>query len=401
MSTFAAQPLTSRVAARSVLFFAVLGVLVLGAAHQPERENARPLRNEDVVAHVPARGEPSGLALDRLRKSAEEAPAELARALALTRAYIEAARREGDPRYLGAAEAALAPWTAEPDPVAPVRLLRATILQSRHDFAGALVDLERALAQAPSDAQAWLTRATVLTVLGRYDEARTSCARLAGLVTEALRVSCVAPIDALTGHAARASAALEAALVHARGADDLAYLHSLAGELAFWSGTVEASERHLRAALTLAPGDRYTRALYADLMLDAGRAREVLALLREHGSDDALLLRQALAELALGHRTAAVVARVQQGFAESRLRGDSVHQREEARLWLALGDGARALELALQSWAVQREAWDARLVLLAAQVARKPAAAAPVLGWLRATQCEATRLLALANELRG
>lgn len=400
MSTLAASPLSSRVAPRVLLMVSVALILVLAASYQPPRQVARPQRDPQVVARVPARTDADVQRLEALHKRAAQAPADRDRALALARAYIEASRREGDPRYLGAAEAALLPFTSVRDPVAEVRLLRATVLQSRHDFGGALVDLERALEQQPMQAQAWLTRATVLTVLGRYAEARKSCEALVSLVPEALQVACLAPIQALTGAATQARAALETALRHARDPRDQAYLHSLAGEIAYWSGASEASERHLHAALAIDAGDRYTRALYADLLLDTGRAREARQLVQAHRTDDALLLREALAELRLEQTDKPALAKARAGFAASRLRGDTVHQREEARLWLAQGDAKQALALALSSWAVQHEAWDARLVLEAATQAADAAAAQPVLTWLDDTHFEAPRLRALAAALR-
>lgn len=399
MVTLAAQPPTSRVAARALLIASVALVLVLAAVYHPAREVVRPQRSDQVVAHVPARADANVQALEALRKNVERAPADRDRVLALARAYIEASRREGDPRYLGAAEAALMPFTSVPDPVAQVRLLRATILQSRHDFEGALVDLERALAQEPADAQAWLTRATVLTVVGRYDGALASCDALTTLVSNAMHVACLAPIWALTGQAAQASAALATALQHTRDGSEQAYLHSLAGEVAYWSGESAVSERHLRAALALDAGDRYTRALYADLLLDTGRAREAKQLVQKHRTDDALLLREALAELALEQSDTPALDRARAGFAASRLRGDSVHQREEARLSLARGDAQQALTLALASWAVQHEAWDARLVLEAARQTGDVVAARPVLTWLETTHFEAPRVRALAASL--
>ena len=54
-------------------------------------------------------------------------------------------------------------------------MLHASILQSRHSFEAALVELDEALRARPDDAQAWLTRATVLRVLGRYSEAASAC----------------------------------------------------------------------------------------------------------------------------------------------------------------------------------------------------------------------------------
>lgn len=349
--------------------------------------------------HVPARRAADVLALERLRKNALQAPSDLPAALALTRSYIEASRRDGDPRYLGAAEAALAPWTAGPEPSPDVRLLHATILQARHEFDAALVQLDQLLAVRPDDAQGLLTRATVLMVKGDYERARASCRELEPLVSRSYAIACLAPIDTITGHGQAALAALAQAEQTARSREELAWLHSLSGEQAFWLGDAASSEKHLEAALALDAGDRYTRAVYTDLLLDEGRLDDARALVRDRTSDDALALRAALIELAAGQKDASQVARVKESFAASRLRGDSVHRREEARLWLAAGEPARALRCALESWSVQHEPWDARLVLEAAVAAKQPGQAAPVLAWLAATNFEAPRLRALANKL--
>ena len=57
--------------------------------------------------------------------------------------------------------------------------LASAIHQSRHQFERALAELEQALQRAPGDPQAWLTRASILSVLGRHAEAVQSCAQLA------------------------------------------------------------------------------------------------------------------------------------------------------------------------------------------------------------------------------
>src|SRR6185503_20195154 len=87
----------------------------------------------------------------------------LALARRAARRYIERARADADPRYLGYAQAALAPWWNAGAP-ASVLVLRATIRQSLHDFPSALADLSAALEIEPRNAQAWLTRATIQQV---------------------------------------------------------------------------------------------------------------------------------------------------------------------------------------------------------------------------------------------
>ena len=136
-----------------------------------------------------------------LRARLAQDPDNLAIALELARSYIRAARAEGDPRYNGYAQAALAPWWDRAEPPLEVLILRATLRQHRHDFAAALEDLERVLARRPDQAQAWLTRAVVLQVQGRYREAAESCRRLRGRVDPLVATTCASEIASLSGQA--------------------------------------------------------------------------------------------------------------------------------------------------------------------------------------------------------
>ena len=99
-------------------------------------------------------------------------------AVALANAYYQISRSEGDPRYLGYAQAALAPWWKDPEAPTAVLVSRATILQSNHEFDRALADLDRAIAREPKNGRALLVRSTVLTVQGKYAEARADCPKL-------------------------------------------------------------------------------------------------------------------------------------------------------------------------------------------------------------------------------
>src|SRR5262249_20308787 len=71
-------------------------------------------------------------------------------------------------------------------------------------------------------------------------------------------------------------------------------------------------------------------------------------------------------------------------FDAAALRGDKLHQQEEARFNLYLiGDKAKALALAQENWTLQREPRDARILLEAALAMKDPAAAPGALQWLR------------------
>ena len=147
--------------------------------------------------------------------------------------------------------------------------------------------------------------------------------------------------------------------------------------------------------------DVYLQAAHADFLLDRGRAADVLALLKDRGRADVLLLRLALAAQATQDGKATDYANeLFARFNAARLRGDTSHRKEEARALLALRkDAARALPLARDNWAEQREPADARVLLEAALAARDKGAAAPVLKWLADHRVESVQLLSLAGRV--
>jgi hypothetical protein len=87
-----------------------------------------------VLERLPEALDPALAELKRMRAALRANPNDLDHAARLARRCIEAARETGDPRFLGQAQAALAPWWAAADPPPPALLLRATVKQSQHDF---------------------------------------------------------------------------------------------------------------------------------------------------------------------------------------------------------------------------------------------------------------------------
>jgi len=165
-------------------------------------------------------------------------------------------------------------------------------------------------------------------------------------------------------------------------------------------GRPQIAEGHFKQALALEVRDSYLLGAYADFLLDENRSAEVVQLLKDETRADGLLLRLALAEQALRAPTLqdhimALTAR----FETSRRRADARHRREEAIFTLKLlNQPHKALRLAEANWAVQREPWDARILLESALSARDRRAAQPVLGWLLETKLEDVRLARLASQ---
>jgi len=142
----------------------------------------RPIDDTQVLERLRFKAtDPAAREIESLRADLRNNPRHLESAVKLATRYIERGRSEGDPRLLGQAQAILTPWWNEPIPPVSTVLLRATIRQNAHAFDQALADLDQVLDRQPTNAQAWLTKASILQVQARYDEARRACQRLARL----------------------------------------------------------------------------------------------------------------------------------------------------------------------------------------------------------------------------
>ncbi len=350
-------------------------------------------------AQVVAQLRPSGLSsgereLRTLRASLAQNPTNLPLATDVARRLIQQARRESDPRFLGQAEVALAPWWNQAVPPVEALVLRATIRQSLHDFTTALTDLDAALAIDGRNLQVWLTKFTVHTVRGEYESARRACVPLLRLGDNLTATTAAATLASLTGDAARSLKLLDAALTRDAQAPVATRVWALTqlAETSDRLGHTADAERHFQAALALAPHDPYLLGAYADFLLDQHRPAEVASLLRDFARMDGLLLRLAEAHAVRPAESSALkseVAELSARFANARDRGDRVHLREEARFHLRLlGQPTSALPLARDNWAIQKEPADARLLLEAARLAKDRPTEDAVLAWVATNRLE-------------
>jgi hypothetical protein len=363
-----------------------------------------PSTDSEVLERVPARAtDPAAREMQALRQAWRAQPQDLDTAIRLAWRYQQEVAATGDPRYMGTIQAALAPWWNLPEPPTDVRVLRAVVLQFDHRFDPALADLAAVLREEPDHAAALAWQLAIRLVQADYAGARSSCDALAPHSSPLIAAACRAQVDAATGQATSAAAALRAALQSERGADAAERLWSLTrlAEIDERRGDFSAAEAAFKEAESLGLADVYLQAAHADFLLDRGRAADVLALLKDRGRADVLLLRLALAAQAVKDPKAADFEReLFARFDAARLRGDTSHRKEEARATLTLRkDPARALPLARANWAEQREPADARVLLEAALAARDKAAAAPVLQWLADKRLESVPLRALADRV--
>jgi tetratricopeptide (TPR) repeat protein len=168
-------------------------------------------------------------------------------------------------------------------------------------------------------------------------------------------------------------------------------------------GRVSEAEADFKKALALGQRDPYLLGAYADLLLDQGRAQEAAELLKNESRADGLLLRLAFAESAMSLRPVscdAHIAILKARYEAGHLRGDFVHQREEARFDLhLLGQSSQALRLAETNWQVQHEPADLRILMESALAAGDRAAAQPALDFIRKNRLEDVELAKLARQL--
>ena len=351
--------------------------------------------------------DPAARALRASRARLAADPGNLDLACAVARAAIERCRTEADPRFLGRAQAALAPWWELPAPPVEVLVLRATLKQSQHYFTNALADLDLAVRLSPRNAQVWLTRAAILTVLGDCPAARRACVPLAQLAPGLVGLTAAANVGSLNGEAERSNALLRPALAAnpAAPVPEKVWAWTILAEADARLGYLPEAETEFRNALALGQHDPYLLGAYADWLLAAGRAAEAVRLLQNEARADGLLLRLALAEDAVSPRPpgfADPIAALQARFEAGHLRGDFVHQREEAWFLLQLQHQPRAaLRLATANWAIQHEPVDARLLLESALAVGDLPAAAPALEFLQATDLEDRECEKLVRQLHA
>ncbi|MBI5909654.1 MAG: hypothetical protein HY848_06860 [Betaproteobacteria bacterium] len=381
--------------------FLVVCALVTGAAQSAPYT---PQSDNEVLERLPFKASAAeGRELRQLRRALAEQPQNMERALALARRYFDLASAEGDPRYVGYAEAAIRPWNNAAEPAVEILVMRALLRQYRHEFDAALADLGQAAERDPGNAEAWSWRSAISLVQADYAGARAACDKLAALASALLATACTTAVDGLTGKSGAAYAELSKALARRPDADpDLRlWIQTRLAEMALRHGRDELAERHFKAGLALGVTDGFILAAYADFLLDRDRPAEVVTMLRDWERSDILLLRLALAEQAAKLPAAAAhIAMLKQRFDASALRGDKLHQQEEARFHLYLqGDASKALRLAAENYRLQREPRDARILLEAALAAKDFRAAQPAVEWLGASGYEDPLYAKLARQL--
>lgn len=355
-------------------------LVLAGTAHAVPRV---PASDDAVVETLPA---VAGWSSEqrRLRRELVQRPDDPATAIEAATTYLNLARDQGDARYAGYAMGALQAWEARPAADTPpaVLVMRATIAQFLHDFDGAEATLKAALARQPSDAQGWITLATILRVRGRYAESDAACRALGRVGPALYGVACLAENAGLRGKHDEARDTLQEllanpALAGAAQAGTRQWLLTSVAEVEELAGRPAQADAAYRKAVA-AQRSGYLLLAYSDYLQRAGRHAEIPGLLAKEARSDAVLLRLAIAAAAARDKGAQAEAdELRQRFEASALRPGTtaLHAREEAMFALDVqNDPKRALELARLNVRLQREPIDLLVFARAAAAAKDDAA---------------------------
>lgn len=366
------------------LFAAALGLLPGAVAA------ALPASDDTVLDVLPrARGEaPRPVNSGRSTADAEALSVQL-------QVYLDSAERSGDARYLGFAESALASWPGFGRPPA-LRLQAAALAQRQHRFDEALLLLGGLLEEQPGLVDARRLRAYVYLTLGRPEEARADCRRMALGASPPLTIACIARVEGLRRASAETLVRPLQAMLASPGLSEPERLELALclTELQLRLGDRMGAERASATAVDADSGSAQALSVRADLLLDAGRYQEADRLLAGRESHLGLLLLRAIAARHVGGVHATLLhEQLSQSFAAAQRRGDNPHSREYARYLLDLAaQPQQALNAALANWAVQRESEDALLVLRAAAASGNLQGAQPVHAWLEEHHIDDARL---------
>jgi hypothetical protein len=213
-------------------------------------------------------------------------------------------------------------------------------------------------------------------------------------------------LQAATGQADEAYSSLLKILPLARAnyPSTVQWMLTMQAQIAEALGRDQQAEQHFREGLANDAGDNYLLRAYADFLLDHGRQREVLSLLRDHTKDNGILLRAAIAARRSDEKAQAKKwqSELETRFEEIRLRGSEPHGRFEARCALELqNDPKRALSIGLANWQKQKETRDTRVVLEAAVASHNPAATQLVIAFLAKHGTENVVLQELSQQLES
>lgn len=243
---------------RPVAVLGLAALLLLGAAaamggtSRPDAPASAAPVEVDVSGSVPT-GDLDGAVAsvqDRLRRL----PGDWQAWASVGALYVQQAAVTADPGYYDKADQAFARSLQERPERNDVALTgQAALAAAQHDFEGARLLAERAVAINAYSSSALGILTDALVELGRYDEAFATLQRMLDLRPGVPSYTRASYSFELRGDIPAARQALETALGIAADPSDAAFAHRYLGELAWSTGDLDEAERQYTAGLRVAP----------------------------------------------------------------------------------------------------------------------------------------------------
>ncbi len=314
---------------------------------------------------------------------------------------IERGKLNTEPRYIGLVSSYVDSYLQTQPTNVEFKILKATLLQHDHQFDAAITLLNNVISDTPTATNARLLRASVLQVQAKYHAAQQDCYSLLGVTSHLVTLACIAQINGLTKNTLQNYNTLYTIIKQSsqNPLAELSWSYDILAQLALQLGKTNLAQQHLLDGLKLAPNNIPLLNRYADLLISQKKFNKVFKLLENKNNDFTVLLRLAIAEKNSSSNTnykQQFLNRLHKMLATR----DVTHQREIAAFYLFVTqDKSKALISAKQNWMVQKELYDAQLLVLCAISNKDKNSAKPVLDWYKHNAITDIRLTNSINTL--
>jgi tetratricopeptide (TPR) repeat protein len=258
-------------------------------------------------------------------------------------------------------------WVAQALPT-QMRYLRAFILQSEHEFAAALKDLQILVHEARDPDDGYFLMASVSQVIGDYVGARDACGKISDSFDPLMKGVCLIWLDSLAGKLNSARRRLQDeyfphVLTSATG--QKVYYYSALGDMEVRLGHDQAGADAYQHILQLRPDHSAARSNLIQVLIRLKDVSGLKRLLREDKWEvPDLYIHGIVAKMAKKQAPKNVVQEFEDQMRLTELGAQKMLPDRNVALFNAdvLNRPNRALEIAYRNWLIQKEPLDTRLL---------------------------------------
>lgn len=371
--------MTRRTAVLSVIAGLFLALLTAGAIYNAAGDDTVAPEQD---ASPPSAGDPLAEAIAAAQTRLEDLPGDYVTWAELGAAYVEQARVTADPSYYAQAEGALAEsLRLRPDGNDVALTGMGALANARHDFAGAAVHAQAALAINAYSSVTYGVLTDALTQLGDYPGATAAVNRMQELRPGIASFTRLSYDFELHGDLVNAQFTLEQALDLAQSRAEESFCRLYLSQLEFNSGDLDAAETYAADGLQELPDDPGLR--QAQARVDAARGNEDEAVAGYQAVVNARPLPENLLEFgnyltSVGRDDEAADQYALVETVRSLFAANGVTDDLGTALYAAdIGDAATAVPAAEAEWALRRNVDSADAMAWALHAAGRDAEALP------------------------